>query len=109
MKVKKLIDLLIKQNPEAVVKMHSKDDEPVLFVVNIVGDDSVVWLESESDNDMTEEISARLETAIDENIDEFDFYEELLELGIDVNMMRKYLGDEAANHMEKFCYEHGLI
>lgn len=34
---------------------------------------------------------------------------EMLETGIDVPMVRKHLGDEAADHMQDFCEEHGLI
>lgn len=31
------------------------------------------------------------------------------ETGIDIKMVRKYLGDDAADHMKDFCKEHGLI
>lgn len=33
----------------------------------------------------------------------------MLETGIDIKMVRKYLGDDAADHMKVFCIEHGLI
>lgn len=38
-----------------------------------------------------------------------DVYSEMLETGIDIKMVRKYLGDDAADHMKDFCKEHGLI
>lgn len=38
-----------------------------------------------------------------------DVYMEMLECGIDVDMVRKYLGTDAADHMQTFCEEHGLI
>lgn len=41
--------------------------------------------------------------------DELDVYSEMLETGIDIKMVRKYLGDDAADHMKDFCKEHGLI
>ena len=109
MTVERMIKELQKYNPKAVVKMHHRDDEPVLFVLGIVGDEERVWLESESDNDMGEEIGARFEYAVDGKIDELDFYEDLLETGIDVDMVRKYMDDETADHMKEFCEDHGLI
>lgn len=109
MTVERLIKELQGFNPKAVVKMHHRDDEPVLFAVGIVGDDDRIWLESESDNDMGEEIGARFESAAEDWESELDFYMDLLEIGIDVDMVRKYMDDETADHMKAFCEEHGLI
>ena len=109
MTVERLIKELQEFNPKAIVKMHHRDDEPVLFAVGIVGDDERIWLESESDNDMSEEISARFEAASEDWESELDFYMDLLEIGIDVDMVRRHMDDETANHMEQFCIEHGLI
>ena len=55
------------------------------------------------------EIKARYERAIEEQHDELDFYMELLENGITVDMVRKYMDDEHASAMNLFCKEHGLI
>ena len=54
-------------------------------------------------------IQARFENAIENGTDELDVYMEMLEAGIDVPMVRKYLGDEAANYMQDFCEAHGHI
>lgn len=43
-----------------------------------------------------------------QRLDELDVYMDMLEIGIGVDMVRKYMGDELADHMEKFCKEHGL-
>lgn len=59
--------------------------------------------------DMSDEIQARFDDAIENGTDELDVYMEMLETGIDVPMVRKHLGDEAADHMQDFCEEHGLI
>ena len=69
----------------------------------------MVWLDGDHDFDLGAEISARYERAIEEQIDELDFYMDLLEIGIGVNLVRKYMGSEKANHMQKFCEEHGLL
>ncbi len=109
MKIKTLIERLSKFNPEATVKLHRREGEEVLFTVAIEGDDDNVWLETESDNDMGSEIDARFDGATEYWDSELDFYMDLLETGINVAMVRKYMGDELANHMEEFCIEHGLI
>lgn len=110
MKVKTLIEKLQKMNPEAEVKLNDYGGEKVLFVNAIKGDGNTVWLDGEYDIDMAEEISARFEAAADGEWDsELDFYMNMLETGIDVEMVRKYLGDEPANHMQQFCEEHGLL
>lgn len=109
MKVKDLIEKLKDVDPNAVVRLHHKDGEPVLYVLELMNRSDVVWLETESDNDMAEEIQSRINAAIEDGEDELDVYAEMLETGIDVDMVRRHLGDEAADHMQTFCEEHGLI
>lgn len=107
--VSSLIDELSMVNPEAVVKLHSKTGEEVLFVVTFKRGPSVVWLETESDNDMGAEIGEWFENALENWNDELDFYMDLIDTGITVDMVRKYMDDETADHMKTFCEEHGLI
>lgn len=38
-----------------------------------------------------------------------EVYMEMLEAGINVPMVRKYMGNEVADAMQQFCEEHGLI
>lgn len=109
MRVKTLIEQLESKNPNAIVRLHGRDGEPVLFALNTVGDTENVWLECESDNNMAEEIHARFDNAIENGLDELDVYSEMLEAGIDVDMVRRNIGDEAADHMQAFCEEHGLL
>lgn len=109
MTVKNLIKRLEKMNPDAIVRLGDKQGEPVLFVMAIMNDEQNVWLESESDADMANEIQTRFDDAVENGTDELDVYSEMLEIGIDVSMVRKYMGDETANHMLKYCEEHGLI
>lgn len=109
MLVKNLIKRLEKMNPEAQARISYKDGEVLLFVMAQAGHDDIVWLESESDCDMISEIQARFDDAIENGTDELDVYAQMLEDGIDVDMVRRYLGDQAADHMQKFCESHGLI
>lgn len=108
MRVKTLIEKLQKMNPEAEVLMHGKGGFPVLFVMAAEGIDPV-WLECESDTDMADEIQSRFDDAIENGTDELDVYMEMLEAGINVPMVRKYMGNSVADAMQKFCEEHGLI
>lgn len=55
---------------------------------------TVKILETENDNDMREEIQARFDAALEDGKDELDVYSEMLETGIDIKMVRKYLGDD---------------
>ena len=107
--VKKLIEELQFMPLQAEVKLHHFTGESALFVLKKKDYDGTVWLESESDNDMLAEIGARFDDAIDTDRDETDFYTELMETGIDVAMVRKYMGDGPANRMQCFCEEHGLL
>lgn len=109
--VKKMIELLQTMDPNAEVKLHERFGELVLFVVALANNEDTVWLETESDNDLCSELEARFEYAaeIENNVNELDFYTDLIETGINVDMIRKYMGDETANHMQEFCEEHGLL
>ena len=108
MTVGTLIKHLEKFDKNEIVHLHTYDGEPVLFTVAAKNKPGV-WLETESDNDMAAEISARLEDATENGIDELDVYGLMLEQGINVEMVRKYMGDAAADHMQEYCEEHGLI
>ena len=110
MKVKTLIKKLQRMNPEAEVKLNNYGGEKALFVNARKNDENTVWLDGEKDIDMQEEINARFEAAVNGEWDsDLDFYMDLLETGIDIEMVRKYMGDEPADHMRQFCEEHGLI
>ena len=42
-------------------------------------------------------------------VDETKMYKSMLDLGITVDMVRKCMGDEAADHMQDYCENHGLL
>lgn len=106
MTVKTLIEKLSHYNKDAIVRLHHREGEELLFALAFQNDDTIVVLEAENDNDMREEIQARFDAALEDGKDELDVYSEMLETGIDIKMVRKYLGDDAADHMKVFCIEH---
>lgn len=108
MTVETLIKHLEKQGKNQEVRLHDVHGEPVIFVLSAKNKDGV-WLETETDTDMADEIQTRFDAAIENGTDELDVYMEMLDCGIDVSMVRKYLGTDAADHMQTFCEEHGLI
>lgn len=81
MKVKTLIEKLEKMDPEAEIRLHDKVGEPVLFVLSAKNIPDV-WLQSERDVDMADEIQSRFDDAIENGTDELDVYMEMLEAGI---------------------------
>ena len=109
MTVKTLIENLSHYNKNAIVRLHHREGEELLFALAFQNDDTTVVLETENDNDMREEIQTRFDAALEDGKDELDVYSEMLETGIDIKMVRKYLGDDVADHMKDFCKEHGLI
>lgn len=109
MKVKSLIKYLETKNPEARVMLNYKDGNECLFCVSEKGNADVIWLEGEHDIDLSAELEARYEHAIETCMDELDFYMDLLEIGITMIMVSRYMGKEYAEHMKTFCNEHGLI
>ena len=62
-----------------------------------------------SDSNMKTVLENQFKCAINSGQDELDFYIALLGIGITVGMVREYLGDDAADCMQQFCEEHGLI
>lgn len=108
MTVEKLIKRLSKFSPKAQVRLNDRNGYPCLFVLATQGDNENVWLECENDCDLGNELFVRFQMC-GESIGETDFYSELLEMGITIDTVRKYMGDERAVHMEIYCKEHGLI
>lgn len=94
---------------DSVVKMDSVHGYEILFTNARKDDHKIMWVDGEGDIDMGNEISTRFEDAIEEGLDEADMYSDMLEIGIGVDMVRKYMGDEDAAHMETFCKENGLL
>lgn len=109
MKNSKLIEHLQRFPMDAEVRLNDKNGYPCLFVLAVQGDEKNVWLECEADCDLGEELGVRFETAVNEQLDETDFYSELLDMGITIETVRKYMGDECADHMKSYCEEHGLL
>ena len=104
-----LIEKLQKFDGNPVIKLHDRNGEPVLFTLACTNNNDTIWLESESDVDMENEIQTRFDDALESGTDELDVYMSMLESGIDVDMVRRYMGNEVADNMENFCKEHGLI
>lgn len=59
MTVKTLIEKLSHYNKNAIVRLHHREGEELLFALAFQNDDTTVVLETENDNDMREEIQAR--------------------------------------------------
>ena len=111
MKIERMINTLKdiqRRHPGIDIKIGDRDGESVLFIVEAVNTENGkcnIWLEAESHLDLGAELDARYENKKKYSISDVDFYRDLLELSITSDMVRKYMGDEAADHMEKTCRE----
>ena len=111
MKIKKMIETLekfSKFNPDANVKLHGKCGESALFILSAKNDNETVWIESESDTNMKEEISERFKY-IDECDNAIDYYADMLDLGITPTMVGKYIGKEYEMKMLIDCASYNLL
>lgn len=109
MKVKRMIEELKKFNPEAEVLMHMYGGEPVLFVLARANDNNNVWLETDSDCDLGNELTERFEKLPTDKEGQINFYKDLFEIGITLDMIYKYMGATTGNRVKEFCKEYNLI
>lgn len=103
-----MIKELQKYNPNAEVKLHYKEGNNALFVVAYVGDENNVVIEDKSDNDLGSELDARFTYASENDIDELDFFRDLLETGFTLDDIKENLPDRY-EYSKEFLEEHGLI
>lgn len=95
--VKRLMKFLMTCDEDMVV--YDENGNEILFTCSLVNDNHMMWLETEQDADMVTEIQSRVNDAVEHGVDEAEVYENMLESGINVDMVRKYMGDETADHM----------
>lgn len=103
-----LINALKDQDPNASIKIIDNDKREFLIFFVALSKDAV-WLQCENDCNMEEEILGRFDLAVELGMDDIEVYSQMLEDGITVEIMRKYIGNEAANYMKVFCEEHELM
>lgn len=108
MTVERLIKQLENYNPKAEVKLNDYKGEVALFALALANDDNTVWIEGKDDIDLGEEISARFANASEIQIDELDFFFDLLDMGITLEDIRLYCPDKY-EYSKSFMEEHGLI
>ena len=70
--------------------------------------DGTIVIETSDDMDMTSELYERFKDAANNQLDELDFFMELMENGITLQDIKKFL-PEKYKYSKKFMQEHGLI
>lgn len=108
MTAERLIKELQKYNPKAEVKLHHFEGNDVLFVLQIKGQENTIFLEDKSDCDLSSELEARFEYAIKNDLDELDFFMDLLEVGFTLDDIKENLPDRY-EYSKQFLEEHGLV
>lgn len=102
MTVGELVERLQKYPENGKVHLHSKYGEDVLFLLKEAGSDDV-WLVTESDVDMYDELLHRLESGYTKDV----VYKDMVNIGVTVAMVRKYIGDEVAIDLQKWISAQG--
>ena len=108
MTVERLIKQLKNCNPKAEVRLNDHRGEVALFALTLKCNDNTVWIEGKDDIDLGEEISARFQRASEIQMDELDFFMDLLDMGITLEDIELYY-PERYEYSKKFMEEHGLI
>ena len=108
MTVERLIKQLENYNPKAKVKLNDCRGTTALFALAMANDDNLVWIEGKDDIDLGEEISARFENANETQMDELDFFIDLLEMGITLDDIKTFCPDKY-EYSKVFMEDHGLI
>ena len=108
MTVERLVKQLQKCNPKAEVRLNDCRGTVALFALSMSNKDNLVWIEGKDDIDLGEEISARFENASEAQMDELDFFMDLLDTGITLEDIKQYCPDKY-EYSKVFMEEHGLI
>lgn len=108
MTVERLIKQLKNYNPKAEVRLNDYRGNVALFALAKANDDNTVWIEGKDDVELGEENYARFEKASEIQMDELDFFMDLLDMGITLKDIELYY-PEYYEYSKKFMEEHGLI
>ena len=90
---------LSKYDDSMEVRLHDKNGEPVLFTCSVKNSD-VVYLLTETDVDMADEIQTRLDSIKSGEYSDLEVYAQMLEQGITSDMVRKYIGEDEAHEVK---------
>lgn len=99
MNVGTLKKYLSKYDDNMEVRLHDFDGLPVLFTCALKDIDAV-YLQTEADVDMADEIQSRLNLIKSGECDDLIVYTQMLEQGITADMVRKYIGEDEAHEVE---------
>lgn len=108
MTVERLIKQLENYNPKAEVRLNDYRGTTALFAVALADNNDIVWIEGKNDIDLVEEIAARFERASEIQMDELDFFMDLLDMGITLKDIELYCPNKY-EYSKTFMEDHGLI
>ena len=108
MTVERLIKQLEKYNPKAEVRLNDSRGPTALFALSMKDKEDFVWIEGKANIDLGDEIAARFEKAVEDQMDELDFFMDLIDMGITLEDIRVYCPDKY-DYSKSFMEEHGLF
>lgn len=104
---KLLLELFTDDDMNMDIKMHTVNGRPALFIVEYENIPDVVVIEDAGDNDLSSELEARFEYAAEEQLDELDFFMDLLDTGFVLGDIKEHL-PEQYEYSKMFMELHGL-
>ena len=69
---------------------------------------NIVWIEGKDDVDLAEELEIRFAEALDAQVDELDFFMDIIDMGITLDDIKECI-PEKYEYSRDFMEEHGLI
>ena len=109
MTVEKLIDELLKLDPESRVYYSGFGGgvKNEILSCRQTPDGSVV-LADETGCNVGREIHSMIDRFVENDIEELDGYQEMADIGFTPDVVERYYKKEVADHMRRFCAEHGI-
>ena len=80
----------------------------VWYLMQYKDKEDFVWIEGKADIDLGEEIAARFEKAAVDQVDELDFFMDLIDMGITLEDIKEFCPDKY-DYSKSFMEEHGLF
>lgn len=90
------------------VRLNDSRGTTALFALSMKDKEDFVWIEGKSDIDLGEEIAARFEKAAEDQMDELDFFMDLIDMGITLKDIKEFCPDKY-DYSKLFMEEHGLF
>ena len=99
---------LAEESVDAFLSEYTSDDSLQAYSMAVLQNE-IIYEKNAKGCRAGSDLTDAFQHAVENQEDELDFYMRLLEKGISVRYVERYVSADAANHMREFCMEHGLL